>query len=190
MSPEQLHVYTEEVMLHTLAAQREFRRLGELLANPEDRQRREVWVVLQAFLAHVGMASKFFFPATKDQLSLQRGEILKQHLEVAEDSPLASRTARNAFEHLDERMDNWLRTNKAGILESVFPDEASLHYLSAERWAVRRVLILEPFQFVSEERAGRTFTPLTPLVDELEQLRQRCAARIVDGDPYHYVGPR
>ncbi|MGJ7462078.1 hypothetical protein ACR80S_13330 [Halomonas sp. MA07-2] len=190
MSPEQLHVYTEEVMLHTLVAQREFGRLMELLVDPEERQRREVWIVLQAFLAHVGMVSKFFFPATRDPLSVQRGKTLREHLNVAEGAALVGRTARNAFEHLDERMDNWLRTDKAGILESVFPDEAALRYFSAERWAIRRVLILEPLQFVSEERGGRTFTLLAPLVRELEQLRRCCATRIASDDPHHYVGPR
>lgn len=187
MTPQQLHVFTEEVMIHILVAQRDFSQLMSLVSDPEQKQKREVWVVLQAFLVHVGMVSKFFFPATKDKVSNQRALALRKHLQVVEDSELAGRAARNAFEHLDERMDNWLRTEGRGILESVYEDEADLNYLVPERWAVRRALILEPLQFVSEEKDGRLLIPLMPLVEALDSLKTNCANRLANYDPHNYA---
>jgi hypothetical protein len=189
MTPEQLHCYTDEVWLHAVIALGEFQAMQEMLADPEYRQHRGVWVRLQAFLSHAGMVSKLFAPPTKDPVSKARGEKLSKHLNVTDASPLLDRAARNAIEHLDERMDNWLRGSKMGFLECVFPDRAGLNYLDKSRCSVRRVLLLDEMVFVTEGKTDREETALMPLREELERVVGECMARFKTDDPYSYVHP-
>lgn len=189
MTSEQLHCYTDEVWLHAVIALGEFQTMQETLADPDYRQHRGVWVWLQAFLSHTGMVSKLFSPPTKDPVSKARGEKLSKHLNVTDESPLLDRAARNAIEHLDERMDNWLRGSKTGFLECVFPNRAGLDFLDKSRWSVRRVLLLDEMVFVTEGKIDREETALTPLRDELERVVGECMARFKTDDPYSYVHP-
>src|SRR5687768_723951 len=109
MTPEQLYCYTEEVWIHATASLGAYRALQGLLANEDTRQMRIVWVALQGFLTHAGMVSKLLFPPASNKLAKERGEALCAHIGVTETSPLADRAGRNSIEHLDERMDNWLK---------------------------------------------------------------------------------
>jgi len=106
MDEQQKYCYTEEVLIHIEAALTELDLLRNLLGNPDTVQSREVWVRLQTFLTHVGMVSKLFFPPTGNKVSQQRGTDLQSHLEIDDKNPINNRDARNATEHLDERMDN------------------------------------------------------------------------------------
>ena len=45
-----------------------------------------------------------------------RGERLRMAINLSDDSPLKSRSRRNAFEHLDERLDKFLLSDIVGYL--------------------------------------------------------------------------
>jgi hypothetical protein len=186
---QQLHCYTDEVWLHSVIALGEFDAMVGFLDNPDTLQHRGVWVRLQAFLTHTGMVSKLFSPPTKDAVSKARGESLSRHLNVTATSPLMNRDARNAIEHLDERMDNWLRGDTRAFLECVFPDRAALNFLSQSRTAIRRALILDEMVFVTEGKAGREEAALLPLREELVRIVSKCMQRFKTDDPHSYVHP-
>lgn len=190
MTPEQLHCYTDEVWLHATIALEEYQSMQKLLDDVDTRQHRAVWVRLQSFLSHAGMVSKLFAPPTKNSISKDRGKKLSKHLEISKTSPLLNRSARNAIEHLDERMDNWLKGNQSGFLECVFMDRQGLNYLDTSRWSVRRVLILDEMIFVTQGNSGRDETELIPIRDELQRVVSKCEERFQTDDPHHYVFPR
>ncbi|HCG8159259.1 TPA: hypothetical protein NJ921_004529 [Vibrio parahaemolyticus] len=81
---------------------------------------------VQEAILHVGALSRYFWPSPsgrkKDKqqraLRMQRGEYLKNLYKLTDDSPLANRELRNAWEHFDEKMDTYLLTQMAG---SFFP---------------------------------------------------------------------
>jgi hypothetical protein len=60
--------------------------------------------------------SRYFWPVRQEYV--KRGEILRQAFEVTEESPLKPRDLRNAIEHFDEKLDDYLRN---GIVGMIFP---------------------------------------------------------------------
>lgn len=107
MTPEQLFVYTEETFIHTELAIFNYITFQNIVGDRSSRQRRVAWMFLQSFLSHFGMVSKLLFaPSAKKNVSKQRALELQKHLETDEKSPLNDRDARNAIEHLDERLDS------------------------------------------------------------------------------------
>jgi hypothetical protein len=189
MNAQQLHCYTEEVWIHARAALGAFEEMRRWLADARTRQRREVWVVLQGFLVHTGMVSKLLSPPTKALVSRNRGETLRAHLNVPADSALLDRSARNAIEHLDERMDNWLKGGHSGFLECVFENRKAFEYLRKDRYCVRRVFLMEEMVFVTQGETDRDETMLLPLHSELVRIVDECEKRFSTDDPFHYVHP-
>jgi hypothetical protein len=74
------------------------------------------WYSLQAFLIAVGNISKLLWPSPprrgKQRIIPNRGEWLRESLDVPEDSCLHSRRLRNHFEHFDERLEEWADPKK------------------------------------------------------------------------------
>ena len=64
-----------------------------------------VWYSVQGLLVATGNVSKLLWPSRGG--SPERGDVLRRVLRVGDDSPLASRTFRNHFEHFDERLEAW-----------------------------------------------------------------------------------
>lgn len=148
MTPEQLHIYTEETYIHTQLALSNYQTFRNIVDNPDTRQHREAWMYLQSFLSHFGMVSKLLFAPSGNRRAKDRANELSAHLATDNTSALNNRDARNAVEHLDERMDNWLDAGHKGILESIFEEEKDFAYLSPDRWVVRRVFILAEWKSV------------------------------------------
>lgn len=67
----------------------------------------DLWYSIQGFLVCAGNISKLLWPPRTGDA--QRGRLLRDLLQVPEDSPLTVRTFRNHFEHFDERLDEWAR---------------------------------------------------------------------------------
>lgn len=190
MSPKQLHVYTEEVLIHTEVALREYDQFVTLALNSETRQMREVWVRLQSHLTHLGMVSKLLFaPNPRKPISKTRAEELRKYLNVAEDSVLDNRDARNAIEHLDEHIDNWLENNSGNILECVFEDRPSYDYIDKDQWKVRRAFIIEESVFIIQDENGPKEMSLNPMVDELKRIKRVCEEKLANNDLYHVINP-
>ena len=77
---------------------------------------------LQNIIVQGAAVSRYFWPV-KDKYQA-RGAELRSNYRVGEDSPLRSRDLRNAIEHFDERLDEYL---SQGIVGTIYP-----HYLGPE----------------------------------------------------------
>lgn len=71
---------------------------------------------LQNIIVQGAALSRYFWPVRKGHK--RRGEYLRQALGITNDNPLKSRDLRNAMEHFDEKLDNYLSTRIVGY---VFP---------------------------------------------------------------------
>lgn len=77
---------------------------------------------VQEAIVHIGGLSRYFWPSPTGSnknkqlraLRVKRGEHLKKLYKVSDDSPLANRELRNAWEHFDEKLDIYLLTHMAG----------------------------------------------------------------------------
>lgn len=76
--------------------------------------------VVQEAVVHAGALSRFFWPSpagkqnNQHELKLARGKKLREIYGVTNDSPLANRELRNAWEHFDEKLDTYVLSNDAG----------------------------------------------------------------------------
>lgn len=77
---------------------------------------------LQNIIVQGAAVSRYFWPVRPQYIA--RGETLRQIYNVSDNSPLRSRELRNAIEHFDERLDEYL---SAGIVGNIYP-----HYLGPE----------------------------------------------------------
>lgn len=59
-------------------------------------------------LGHAAALSRFFWPSTSNKLAKARARLLRQAFEIADNSALKDRDLRNALEHYDERLDEFL----------------------------------------------------------------------------------
>jgi len=188
MTPEQLYVYTEEVSLHAELALSNRITFLNIAGDQRARQSREGWMYLQAFLVHFGMVSKLLFaPGSRLARATERATALRAHLEVANDSPLDNRDARNAMEHLDERIDHWLADPAKGLLESVFQDRSAFNYLDPKRWAIRRVYLVEEDVFISGGPDGAVEMPLSPLHESVAAVLGVCNTKLLGSQVYQRV---
>ena len=189
MNKLQRFVYIEELLIHANVALREWEALVALMSDPNLRQSRELWVRLQSFLSHYGMVSKLLFaPSSKRDVSKKRAKELRAELGISDDSKLNDRDARNAVEHLDDRMDYWLEVEGKGILECVYETKADYAYLDPNRWMVRRVIIADAKVFISQDKDGRKEMELLPLVEALKELSTTCADKLAESKDVHRVG--
>jgi len=76
--------------------------------------------VVQEAVGHAGALSRYFWPSptgkrnNQYELKLARGKKLREMYKITEDSPLANRELRNAWEHFDEKLDAYVLSNDAG----------------------------------------------------------------------------
>lgn len=77
----------------------------------------EIFAAIQDALSHASALSRFFWPArSKDILHIARAEKLKASFQILESSALKQRGLRNAFEHFDERLDEFLLNDPSGFM--------------------------------------------------------------------------
>jgi hypothetical protein len=70
--------------------------------------------LLDLFLGDVSRVSLLLWPKRRgDQV---RGSYLRKMLDVSDDNPLKDRTVRNAFQHMDERLDRWAKSIRTTII--------------------------------------------------------------------------
>ncbi len=190
MTPEQIYIYTEEVYIHAQVAWSNFITFNNVVSDPKSRQSREAWVFLQGFLSHFGMVSKLLYaPSARNEISKNRAKELRGFLDTTEESELNNRDARNAVEHLDERLDNWPSVEGKGILECVFENRAGYDFLEPDRWTIRRVYLIDEQIFITEETDGPKEMHLEPIANELSRLCAICNEKFDGHNPYFMVGP-
>lgn len=113
----------------------------DLAAAVQGHDMARLWYSIQMLLGATGMLSKLLWPANDDKAAdpiRGRGAYLRQHFKIADDSPLRSKAARNASEHFDERIDEWvlgsanhsLADSNVGPLAplGVSPEDVFRHY--------------------------------------------------------------
>jgi hypothetical protein len=84
---------------------------------------RLVWLDVIGILAAYSAITHLIWPSPdhrRDKLgqdiSRSRGAIVRKNLKIESEKPLISRAVRNAFEHTDERLDDW-------VLDQTWPDD-------------------------------------------------------------------
>jgi hypothetical protein len=70
-----------------------------------------IWYAVQGFLVAAGNVSKLLWPSRPSVPN--RGEELRQSLDVPDRSILAPRKFRNHFEHFDERLEQWAASSQS-----------------------------------------------------------------------------
>lgn len=83
----------------------------------------------QALLTSAALISKLLWPAParwmsaeRKKTAVDRGAHLRTELQVSDDSPLRTRTVRNAFEHFDEVLDEWLDQHAGYVADRIVTD--------------------------------------------------------------------
>ncbi|MDN5846366.1 MAG: hypothetical protein L0H53_08850 [Candidatus Nitrosocosmicus sp.] len=72
-----------------------------------------IWGLLSLILTSTSNISKIFWPSDQSGKScLERGEYLRNLLQINDDSVIYNRDLRNNFEHFDERLHRWYKNSK------------------------------------------------------------------------------
>jgi hypothetical protein len=185
MDKYHLHWYTDEIEVHAASCIASYRHLLDLLSNPKTKQTRGVWFALVSFLTHAAIVSKLLDPIK--EASFERGKELREHLHVPADSPLLPRAARDNLEHIDERIDNWVKRKESAALELVVDDREGFNFITSRKPAIRRVLINNEMVFISEDRNGAWVeVDLKPLYEAIQNLSAVCQDKLANESPYTY----
>ena len=102
-------VLISEIVLQSKIAHRAADRLK---ATHDNFDNVEVWCSIQSILVAAGNVSKILWPNQKYK---NRGERLRQMLNVNADNLLSNRDFRNHFEHYDERIEEWFNTQSSAV---------------------------------------------------------------------------
>jgi hypothetical protein len=123
---------------------------------------------LQTALTHAAIVSRFFWPASRDLLTVTRAARLRLGYNLNDSDPLADRALRNAIEHFDERLDKFLARSPTGpIVDMVIGDHSiaddPLGYVLrlVDSEAEIFVLLGKKFRFVGVEMSLRSISNLS-----------------------------
>jgi hypothetical protein len=97
------------------------------------------WFGMDAALGALGNISKIFFPPGTRSQTQRRGRQLRTAFGVADNSLLQNRALRDAFEHFDERIDQWFRQSPrrnfadrligpAGMIQGIDTEDMFRHF--------------------------------------------------------------
>lgn len=134
-----LELFRREVARQARFALMSFSDLEKALERNEvDR----IWCAVQGFLVGAANVSKLLWGSGRSKSNGRKA--LRQSLGVPDESPLASRTMRNHFEHFDERLESWAKSSKtkniidsnimSGRAISGFDSCAYLRNLDPKKW--------------------------------------------------------
>ena len=98
--------YLEAIKYVASAAKTSFERLSKAAQDKADPSL--TVASAQEALTYVAALSRFFWPARDNGVSIRRGEMLRKAFYLSEDSALKNRSLRDALEHFDERLDEYL----------------------------------------------------------------------------------
>ena len=112
MSKEKkINLFTETVLISEIVNQAKFaEKAASRLFNTTDSI--EVWESIQSILVATANVSKILWPGKK---YVARGKQLRERLGVNDDNLLSKRIFRNHFEHYDERIEEWIESNKSAV---------------------------------------------------------------------------
>lgn len=119
---------------------------------------------IQNIILQAGNISKYFFPIAKNEISLDRARELREVFLIENDSVLKNKKLRNAIEHLDEKMDVFFQSFKAG---NFYPSCVGYEHEFNERLDVFfKAYLLDSQRFVILNESFK----ITPLMEEIERI--------------------
>jgi hypothetical protein len=110
MKPLAELVFISEIVKQAKIANRAAERLK---ASTDHFDELEVWCSIQSILTAARIVSMILWPSRKS--SKARGEALRALLGIDDKNLLSDRTFRNHFEHYDERIEDWLESNRSAV---------------------------------------------------------------------------
>ncbi|MCX4971258.1 hypothetical protein OHA98_42430 [Streptomyces sp. NBC_00654] len=123
------------------------------------------WFYLESFLAFTGKVSRMLRPVEQKshgqtnegvQWRLKRGAYLRSVLGIEDASPLCERGVRNASEHFDERLDEWVVHHPRPTLTDLESGTATfpappMRLINAQSWTVEVVDVVLELKPVDQE---------------------------------------
>lgn len=140
----------------------------------------ELISLIQEAIGHAAALSRYFWPTSMgkkreipEQLVMRqsRGLKLKEHFGVTDDSPIANRDMRNAWEHFDEKLDTYVISHDAGFF---FPSPMIGHHESAEEPIGKIFKLIDPDNEVLILLGKKFF--YRPIRDEVERILKNSMA--------------
>lgn len=191
MNDYELTWYMQEISMHGLGAEIDFKHFLQAVKNEETRQTRTVWFHLTSFLSHAAMISKLVSPISPRGVKIERMNLLQEALNIENNSEILPRNARDNVEHFDERIDNWIGADSSTLLEVVFPNRTGYDFMNVDEKRVKRILLLDELIFISETRNADKFElKLQPLFDEVKRIGDEAEAWIESTSPYNFICPQ
>ena len=191
MNDYELTWYMQEISMHGLGAEIDFKHFLQAVKNEETRQTRTVWFHLTSFLSHAAMISKLVSPISPRGVKIERMNLLQEALNIESNSEVLPRNARGNVEHFDERIDNWIGADSSTLLEVVFPNRTGYDFMNVDEKRVKRILLLDELIFISETRNADKFElKLQPLFDEVKRIGDEAEAWIESTSPYNFICPQ
>lgn len=191
MNDYELTWYMQEISMHGLGAEIDFKHFLQAVKNEETRQTRTVWFHLTSFLSHAAMISKLVSPISPRGVKIERMNLLQEALNIESNSEILPRNARDNVEHFDERIDNWIGADSSTLLEVVFPNRVGYDFMNVDEKRVKRILLLDELIFISETRNADKFElKLQPLFDEVKRIGDEAEAWIESTSPYNFICPQ
>ncbi|MBN2965336.1 hypothetical protein JWV37_11135 [Sulfurospirillum sp. T05] len=191
MNNHELTWYMQEISMHALGAEIDFKNFLEAVNNEETRQTRTVWFHLTSFLSHAAMISKLVSPISPRDVKAERMNLLQEALNIESNSEVLPRNARDNVEHFDERIDNWVGTDSSTLLEVVLQNRTGYDFMNVDAKRVKRLLLLDELIFISETRNTDKFElKLQPLFNEVKRIGDEAGAWIERNSPYNFIYPQ
>lgn len=131
---------------------------------------------VQEAVGHAGSLSRYFWPSptgkrnNQHDMKLARGKKLREMYEITDDSPLANRELRNAWEHFDEKLDAYVLSNDAGYF---FPTPIIDSHTLADDPAGKIFKLLDPETHCLVLLGKKFF--FKPIRNEVENIFTRAA---------------
>ncbi|MGE0201508.1 MAG: hypothetical protein AB7P76_11130 [Candidatus Melainabacteria bacterium] len=111
--PQYEAFYIHSIVYAADRANEAFKRFESVVSELESKELAVSTV--QEALTHAGALSRFFWPPNNaGKLAVTRGERLCKAFDLDDSSPLRSRDLRHAFEHFDEKLDQFLLQKDRG----------------------------------------------------------------------------
>lgn len=114
IDPVHLAFYIEAIFYAAERSRLAFERFSDLVASGSSAS--DVVASAHEALGHAAALSRFFFPVDRGPRARARGANLRQVFAISNGSALQDRELRNALEHFDERLDDYLLGDIAGYL--------------------------------------------------------------------------
>jgi hypothetical protein len=118
--------YIQSMLFNTMSATRSIEEVNAMLAVARENSPENPYGVLygtrfladlQNLIVHAGALSRYFWATQPSHR--WRGAELRDAFQIADDNPLRNRDLRNAIEHFDERLDDYLGD---GIFGNILPE--------------------------------------------------------------------